>query len=381
MLALFLLILASPQADVGSGFADAQALAASGRYEEAAVEYQRIAGARPGDARAWYALGRAWVGAAGQSYGQLMRTASPDSPYTAALIGDSLMRRLQYPRAIAVFRAAVAQEPALVPARIALAEMYGKLGRPEWAAKEQAAIAALDCAQHKLECDFRDGRLQALLAATAGDSSPAALYWHGQSATGLSAQAFAKLEQLPPSPELHRYHAGRYWESDRRLEVVSELREAVKLAPGDRDLREQLASALGAAGAYDEALRILLDLLRNAPDSPQLNGLTGSALLSLKRAEEAISYLKKCVAAAPGNLTAQASLGQAYMDTGEPKLALPYLEASASTDSDGSLHHLLAVAYRRTGQLKLSGEAMAKHQELAAKAAAPPPQLEIMPPQ
>lgn len=334
----------------------------------------------PANAREWYALGRTWVSAASEAYGELLAKAPPDSPYVAAVRADGLMRRLQYPRAIAGFRAALAQEPNLVSARAALAEIYRRLGRPDWAAKEQAEIAALDCTSHRLECDFVAGRYEAVLAATADGRSDAALYWRGQAGTGLADQAFRKLDQLPPSPELHKYRAGLYWEADRRLDVVKELREALKLAPADRELRQELASALGAAGFFEEAWQIARELLRGAPDSPQLNALAGDALLSSQKAEEALPFLKKSVALNSGNPAVQASLGRAYMQVGDAKLALPHLEAAVSIDADGSLHHLLATAYLRTGQPKLAGQALAKYQELAARSAAAPAQVEITPP-
>jgi predicted Zn-dependent protease len=354
MIALFLMLLANPQGDV--------------------------APAQPSNAREWYALGRARVAAASQAYGELLAHAAADSPYVAAVRADGLMRRLQYPRAIAGFRAALSQEPNLVSARAALAGIYRKLGRPDWAAKEEAEIAALDCAGHTIECDFVAGRYQAVLASTAGSHADAALYWRGQAGTGLADEAFRKLEQLPPSAELHEYRAGLFWEADRRLDVVKELREAVKLEPADRALRQNLASALGAAGFYDEAYRMARELLGGAPDSPQLNALAGDALLGSERAEEALPFLKKSVARDSGNPAVQASLGRAYMQIGEPGLALPHLEAAARIDADGSLHHLLATAYQRTGQRKLAEQALEKYRELAARSAAAPAQSEITPP-
>jgi predicted Zn-dependent protease len=337
-------------------------------------------GGVPTNAEEWYALGRARVAAASKAYGQLLATAPADSPYVEAVKADVLMRRLQYSRAIAGFRAALAQEPNLVSAKAALAGMYRKLGRAEWADKEQAGIDALDCRTHRLECDFVARRYEAVLAATAGGESQGDLYWRGQAGTGLADEAFHKLEELPPSPELHKYRAGLDWEADRRLDVVKELREAVKLAPADREVRQELASALGAAGFYDEAYGIARELLRGAPDSPQLNALAGDALLGSQKPEEAVPFLKRSLARAPGVPAVQASLGRAYMQLGEAELALPHLEAAAPIDADGSLHHLLATAYQRTGQPKLAEEALARYRELAARSTATPPQLEITPP-
>ena len=357
----------------------AQALSATGRYQQAAAAYVRVTEGQPSNAKAWYALGRTWVLAAGDAYSQLIEKAQPDSAYALAVTGDGLMRRLQYPHAVTAFREALSKEPSLPSARTALAAIYRKLGCEECAAKEEAAMAALDCSNHKLECDWVAGRYQDVATATATQQTSAARYWRGQAFSGLASQAFGRLEQLAPSPELHRYRAGLHWEADRRMQMVEELREALKLAPEDREVRRDLATALGAAGFYEEAYEIARDLLRGEPGSAQLNALAGNALLSSQKAEEAIPFLKKSVASDPHNLFTQWSLGRAYMQVGEAKLALPYLKAAAPIDTDGTLHHLLSQAYRQTGQPALASQAMAKSQELSAKAAVPPPQLDMRP--
>jgi predicted Zn-dependent protease len=354
-----------------------QALSAAGRYEQSAATYRQVTEGQPSNAKAWYALGRTWVLAAGDAYGHLIENAQPDSAYALAVTGDGLMRRLQYPHAVKAFREALSNEPNLPSVRTALASMYRKLACEECAAQEEAAMAALDCSNHQLECDWVAGRYQDVAAATANQQTPAALYWRGQAFSGLAAQAFGKLEQLAPSPELHRYRAGLHWEADRRMQMVEELREAWKLAPEDREVRRDLATALGAAGFYDEAYAIARDLLRGEPGSAQLNALAGNALLSSQKAEEAIPFFKRSVAGDPRNLFVQWSLGRAYMQVGEAKLALPCLKAATPIDTDGTLHHMLSQAYRQTGQPALASQAMARSQELSAKAAVPPPQLDI----
>ena len=357
----------------------AQALSGAGRYEQAAAEYGKVTGGQPANAKAWYALGRAWVAAASEAYGMMIGKVQPDSAYALAVRGDGLMRLLQYPHAVTAFREALSKEPSLVSVRTALAAIYRKLGCEECATREEAAIAALDCGNHKLECDAGAGRYEDVAAATRNQQTAGALYWRGQAFTAFASEAFRRLGQLPPSPELHRYRAGLHWEADRRMEMVEELREASKLAPEDREVRRDLATALGAAGFYDEAYEIARNLLRGEPGSAPMNALAGNALLSSERAEEAIPFFRKSVARDPHNLFVQWSLGRAYMQVGEAKLALPWLKAAAPIDTDGTLHHTLSQAYRQTGQPELASRALAKSQELSVKAAAPPPQLDIRP--
>jgi tetratricopeptide (TPR) repeat protein len=355
----------------------AEASLAAGRLDGAVTELMRVVREERANSRAWFLLGRTWVAYASESYGRLLSEVPPDSPYALAVTADGLMRRLQHAHAVAAFRKALAREPGLISAHVAIANIYRSMGRNDWAEKEQAAITAFDCLAHVVECDSIQGRYDAALAALRGrPQTPASLYWRGQAYTGLANQAFAALERLPPSVEFHRYKAGLDWEAGRRVEMVGRLREAVKLVPGDRGLRRDLGMALGAAGFYDEAYTAAAELLRDEPGSPQLNGLAGDALLSSQKAEEAIPFLKKAAAANP---PAHASLGRAYMQIGDAKQALPHLKIAVEADTDGSMCHLLARAYRLTGQPELAAAAMKKYQELSAKSAATPPPLDIAP--
>lgn len=163
------------------------------------------------------------------------------------------------------------------------------------------------------------------------------------------------------------------------MQMVEELREALKLAPDDRDVHRDLATALGAAGFYDEAYKIARELLRAEPRSAELNAIAGNALLSLQRAGDAVPFLETSAAADRHNLYVQWSLGRALMQAGEVQLALVWLKAAAPIDTDGTLHHLLSQAYRRTGQPALASQALAKSQELAAKSEVQPSQSDSKP--
>lgn len=373
MIAALFLLLAQP-AGTAARLDSAEASLAAGRLDGALAGLVEVVRTDRANPRAWFLLGKTWVAFASQSYERLLSEVPPDSPYALAISADGLMRRLQHAHAVAAFRKALEREPGLVSAHVAIASVYRSMGRNDWAERE---LAAIDCTKRAVECDAVQGRPEAALAALRGQpQTPANLYWRGQAYTALAQQAFAALEKLPPSAELYRYKAGLDWEAGRRVEMVQQLREALKLAPGDRALRRDLGMALGAAGLYDEAFQLAAELLRDEPASPQLNALAGDALLSLQKAEEAIPYLKK---AGADNPVTHASLGRAYMQLGDAGQALPHLQAAAPIDTDGSLHHLLARAYRLTGQPAPAAAAMKKYQELSAKSAATPPPADIAP--
>ena len=357
----------------------AQQYMAAGRYQQSAEEWAQVTKADPTNARAWYSLGRAWVTLARGDYEQLLALVPPDSVFALAVRADALLHRQQPRQAFAVFRAALAKDPDLVTAHLGLAAIYRSTGRPDWAALEERAAASLDCKTHAVDCDIVAGRYEAALAATSGDRTPRGIYFRAQARTGLANAAFAKVAQLPPSPDLHLYKAGLEYEAGHREQVVEELRQATQLAPRDVALRRELAMAMGAAAHYDAAYRLATELLRDDPGSDELNALAGDALLNLQKAEEAIPFLKKSAVANPRNPVTQRSLGMAYMKTGQARLALPCLEAAALMDADGSVHYQLALAYRKTGRPELAAKAMARYRDLSTKSP-PPPEPEITPP-
>ena len=350
----------------------ADALYLSGHFQLAAAELIPVTEAKASNTRAWYVLGRTWAALARSTYEEVLAKAPAESALGLAVAADGLMQRHLYRRALVVYMQALKKDPTLVTARARVAEIYRLNGRADWAAKEEAAITAFDCSIPKPACQARAGEHKALLAATLRGQSTEDLYWQAQAYTGLANEAFARLERLPPSVELHRYRAGLAWEAGEHAQMVEELRKALALAPEDRGLRRDLAMALAGAGAYGEAFRMARELLRQEPASPELNALAGTALLNDEKAEEAIPFLAKTLAAEPNNLPVHASLGRALLKTGQPKLALPHLLAAAPTDKDGSLHFQLARAYQQTSQPELAKAAMAEYQRLSAKPVFPP---------
>jgi predicted Zn-dependent protease len=344
----------------------------AGRYYPAAAQLIQVTDASPPNTRAWYVLGRTWAALARSRYERILKQAPPDSAYGLAVAADGLMQRHAYRRALVIYNEALAKDPDLLGVRAAVAEIYRVNGRVDWAAREEELATRTDCTVHRLACEFRAGRHEAVLAATLKAQSMDAWYWQAQAFTGLANAAFAKLAGLPPSLELHRYRASLAWDAGQHAEVVEELRKALEFAPADRGLRRDLAMALGGAGKYDDAWRLARELLREEPDSPELNNLAGAALLNDQRVEEAIPFLTKALAARPNDLSIRASLGRAWMQAGRPARALPHLEAAASTDKDGSLHFQLAHAYQQTGRPELAEQAMAAYKELSAKPVFPP---------
>ncbi|MEK7404395.1 MAG: tetratricopeptide repeat protein [Acidobacteriota bacterium] len=326
-----------------------------GEPARASAPLEKAAALEPRDPRAILALGRCYEALAQRAFERLDKLGQ-GSAWWLALAAETRLSQQQYASAFGLYREALAKMPALPGAHAALAEIYRKTGHPDWAAIEEKK---------------EPGRK----AARAGQPpTPESYYWQSRAYSALAAQTFARLAQLPPSVELHQFRAQLARSRRRYPEAAAELREALKLAPGDRQLRTELAAALHQARDHQGAQAILAELLKADPQAAQLNFMYGDTLLRQEQPEKAIPFLEKAV-----RLTgAQASLGLAYMRTGQPERAIPHLKAALETDTDGSLHYQLARACQMTGQPEAAAPLLKKYQEIQRRAE--PAEAQITPP-
>ncbi len=345
----------------------ANALAGAGRFEPAEEQYRKLTELAPDDSRAWYGLGTTYESIARDAFERLQK-ASPQSPFVAALVADTRVQRRQYRGAFLLYQEALKQLPGVHGIHAALAETLRKTGHSDWASSEDVKERALppsDCARHSAECQFVAGHdLQVLNLRRAKPPSEEELYWRAKAGNELALQAFFRLCQLPPSPEMHQLQAEIARNQNQHMESVKEWRAALELSPGNPRLQQELAVSLFLAKDYKSALTAANPLLNASPQSPELNFLTGDSLLRLEEPDKAVPYLKAALAADPKLLAADASLGLALSRLGKYAEAVRHLEASLDLDDDGSLHYQLARAYQASGAVEKARAAMNQYQEI-----------------
>jgi tetratricopeptide (TPR) repeat protein len=345
----------------------ADALTAANRFDQAAEQYRKLTDFSPDDPRAWYGLGMTYQGMALNAFDRLQKQ-NATSPYVSALAADARVQRRQYSSAYFFYNEALKQLPNLHGIHAALAEVYRKTGRPDWAAAEDAKerqLPAPDCKAHPAECQFIGGHdLEAATLPKAVAASPEALFWQAKAANELALQAFFRLGQLPPSLELHQLRAEIARSQNQHLESVNEWRAALELSPGNPRLEQELAVSLFMAQDYRPAFDEAAALLKSDPRSPELNFVAGDSLLRLEEPEKAVTYLRAALEADPKLVAAHASLGLALMRVGKSAEAVPHLEKSLELDDDGSLHYQLARAYQATGDRDKARTAMEQYQEI-----------------
>jgi predicted Zn-dependent protease len=349
----------------------AGALLSLGRPDEAAAEYRKLTVADPENAQGWYGLGRSYESLSGRSFDDLQKTA-PQSAYLLSLLAETRLREQQLSSAFFLYRRALEQMPTLRGLHTGVAQIYRQTGHPDWAETEdrkESQLPAPDCHIEKLECQFNAGEFDELTVA-AKQPNAESFYWQSRAYNELALQAFAKLGQLPPSPELHELKAHIYNSQKKYSEAASEWSEALKLSPTDTQIKKDLAISLKLGQDYEAALPLLQALLREQPTSAELNFLVGDTLLDRERADEALPLLQRAVTRDPKSLAAHKSLARAELATGKPVQAIPHLKLALPTDEDGTLHYQLAQAYRASGQTELAKKTLQEYEQIQRSAAA-----------
>jgi tetratricopeptide (TPR) repeat protein len=302
----------------------------TGNARAAADSFSKAAAKDPRSPKAWRGLGLSHAEVSREAFSKL----PADSPEAMVLMARSRLAQNEPKAAFGLLKKALERNPELPGVHAALAETYRMSGHPEWSAAE----------------DAQEKRVR---------RSPMGAYGEALSASTQSLDAFARLAELPESPELYETEADSARLRGAFQESADAMRKAAALRPGDRRVEEGLARSLWLNRNFDEAA----PLLRKYGMDFEL----GYALLETGRAAEAIPLLER--GARNPKLTAEASaaLGRAYLEAGEPAKAIAPLKAGLASDRDGSVHFQLSRAYQRTGQPESARLMLERSSELRAQ--------------
>jgi predicted Zn-dependent protease len=339
------------------------------QFDEAAEQYRKLTTLDPSDAKGWYGLGKAYEGLATRYFDKLSK-AAPESPYVAALIGDSRVQRRQYRSAFFFYRQAESKLPDLPGLHAGLARVYQKTGHGDWAAAEEKKEPVLPpgkCQPQTAQCEFLKSNFLAATRFADRNATPDALFWATKSYGELALRAFDHLGSLPDSVEMHALKAQILRDHGQDIEAANEWRAALKLNPGDPRLEHELATSLFLGKDYRSAIPLAQKLLAHSPDSADLNFIIGDSLWQTQQPDKAIPYLETALRTEPKMLQAHAALGMALALLDRSSEAIPHLQEALSLDDDGSLHYNLARAYRAAGNSEGAQQAMEQYQRIKAK--------------
>lgn len=331
-------------------------------FREAAAEYRKLSELEPKNPRSWYGLSRSYSALAERAF-QAVQKAAPESAWWLALVADERVVRRQFHSAFFFYRRAETLQPDLPGLHDSLADVYKETGHADWADTErQKETRSADCAARQLACDFMAARYADVVQRASQSSTPESNYWQSRALARLAHDAALRLEQLPEGREVHELRAEVLRARRQNLEAIKEWRLALRYAPQDQHLHEELLSSLYQARDYAAALTLAVELLKTEPTSAALNLMKGDILLSSQQVEQAIPFLKAALKSDPKLLPAHHALGRAYMLAGQAAAAIPHLEAAIPIDDDGSLRYQLGRAYQATGQPERATKTLEEYQ-------------------
>jgi tetratricopeptide (TPR) repeat protein len=285
----------------------------------------------------------------------------PELPSANLFLGASYLQLGEFAAAIPPLQKVLEKQPTERNALLALAEAFSGARRYEQAAEQFQRLSEIVADNPKVWYGL--GNCYDKLS----EQVPGQREHYRE----LAQQAYNRLEQLPPSPESYIHAAELSDKSSEWVEAAKQWRKALAFAPHDDRVREGLAWALFRARDYTSALEVIESMRKDGLDSAVLNFLSGGCWLNLERPEKSIPNLEKAIAADSHFLPAQAALGQALLQTGKAREAIPRLRAALSVDEDGTVHFQLYRAYTIAGQAEAAKQALSNYEEFKKRLSHP----------
>jgi Flp pilus assembly protein TadD len=141
--------------------------------------------------------------------------------------------------------------------------------------------------------------------------------------------------------------------------------KAQKTAPTDLDGGVRQAQLMRYAGQYDDAVRVLSQLMLVASDDPRVVSEYGKTLAQKGRAQDAVEFLNRAVELAPNDWSLYSALGVAYDQLGnQPSARLAYEHALTLHAEEPSVLNNYALSRM------LAGDAAGAHALIARAQAA-----------
>ena len=285
----------------------------------------------------------------------------------------------KYDEAIASFQKALALKPRLHGANLFLGITEFRLNHLEKAhaavAKETAGypkdasawmwLGVVCLAQDKPEeaADALDRA--ARLKPDDGDI----LYHRGRAHLLVSKNSYARMFKVDPgSWRVHRVLAQANAEADRHVEAIAEYEAAIKLAPTQPGLHEELGSEYRNANKIPEAEQAFQRELELDPNNVLARYKLGAIAIEQGDGAKGKELIEAALREKPGLIHSDYNLGRAEMLLGEDASAAEHLQRAATTDTDSDVveqaWYQLGTVYRRLHRMDEARNAMETFQRL-----------------
>lgn len=328
--------------------------------------------------RAADAMRRGDLNAAGEGFTAATK-ASPS--FAEAHFNLGLVREEQgrFEEAIASLQRALNLKPRLHGANLFLAVAYYRMNRYPLAlaaVNKETAAYPKDASAWMWEGVIQLAMDRPEDAATSLDKAVAlapddvdVLYHRGQAHLLVSKNSYAKMFKADPkSWRVHQVLAQANSEADRPTDAIAEYQEAIKLAPTQPGLHEELGSEYRSAGIPLEAEAAFRRELEIDPFNALARYKLGVLAIERDDGDRAKEFIEEALKQKPGLRHADYNLGRAEMLLGQNENALKHLQQAVSTESDPDVLQQAwfqtGIVYRRLRRMTEAQQAMATFQRL-----------------
>jgi tetratricopeptide (TPR) repeat protein len=325
------------------------------------------------------AMRRGDLNAAGEGFAA---TAKASPAFAEAHFNLGLVREEQgrFEEAIASLQKALSLKPHLHGANLFLGVAYYRMNRftPALAAvnKETAtypndASAWMWLGVIQLATDRPEDAAAALdRAAKLAPDNVDILYHRGQAHLLISKNSYGKMFKIDPkSWRVHQVLAQANSEADHALDAVAEYQAAIKLAPTQPGLHEELGSEYRNIGKIKEAEDAYLRELEIDPNNVLAKYKLGVLTVEKGDAAKGKDLIEAAIKEKPGLLHSDYNLGRAEMLLGNDTTAAKLLErATSAPGSDPAVvqqaWYQLGIVYRHLHRAEDAQKAIATFQKL-----------------
>jgi tetratricopeptide (TPR) repeat protein len=315
--------------------------------------------------------------------GDGFETAAKAAPaFAEAHFNLGLVREEQsrFDEAIASFQKALALKPRLHGANLFLGIAYFRLNQldkalaaiqKESASYSKDAPAWMWLGVVRLAQDKPEEAAEALdKAATLAPDDMDVLYHRGRAHLLVSKNSYAKMFKAgPKSWRVHQVLAQANAEADRHTDAVAEYLAAIKLAPTQPGLHEELGSEYRSLGKVQEAEESFLRELEIAPHSVLAKYELGVLAVEQGDGAKGKVLIESALKEKPGLLHSDYNLGRAEMLLGNDAAAAQLLgRATSAAGSDPEViqqaWYQLGIVYRHLHRMEDAQKAMGTFQKL-----------------
>jgi tetratricopeptide (TPR) repeat protein len=292
--------------------------------------------------------------------------------------------RGHYEEAIASFQKALALKPHLHGANLFLGITEFRLNHLE---KAHAAVAKETLSYPKdasawmwlgvicLAQDKAEDAADALDKAAKLNPNDEDIFYHrGRAHLLVSKNSYARMFQLNSNSWLvHRVLAQASSEAERHTDAIAEYEAAVKLAPNQPGLHEELGSEYRAVNKIAEAEAAFQKELEIDPHNVLAEYKLGAIEVEKGDGAKGKELIEAAQREKPGLVHLDYNLGRAEMLLGNDQAATSHFERTVKTDTDPEVveqaWYQLGTAYRRLRKMDEARNAMATYQQLKDEAA------------